>query len=290
MKKIFFYSFFTLLCIHRLSAQDAVAFKIKYLPDHTYDMGATTAFNFNINFKGNQQMLDMLTKQGITQPMAVTGNIDKSFTIKTGAGQADQSFPLVINSNGGKTNITINGKEIPALQNMNLANTNRTVYAHVDGQGHFEMDSIAGTPMAAKAMPDSNRKKISQMMNAFQNMVKFPDHPLKVGDSFTQRTPINLPTGGNNMNVDVEITYKLTRIENGNAYFDLDERLDVNLSVKKATIKLSGTGRGKMVYVINENFPSFQNSAIDMKIDVQADTAQINGTGTVTSGNKITFN
>jgi hypothetical protein len=287
MKKLILFCFISLLIVSQLKAQDAVSFRIKYLPNHTYETSGSVGLNFNVNLNGNPQMQEQLKKQGITQPLAIVGNLDKSFSITTGAIKADQSFPLVINTKGGSVNLTVNGKPIPAPPKMG---NDTKMYGHVDGDGHLEMDSIAGKPMMGKAMTDSNAKKASQMMANFQQMIKFPDRPMKIGDTFTQGMPINIPMGGNNTAIDVKITYKLTRIADGNAYFDLDEHIDLDLMVKKATVKVTGNGKGTMVYAMKDNFPSSNNNAIQMKIEAKMDAMQVSGSGSLTNENKTAIN
>src|SRR5471030_2255440 len=95
MKKLCLYA---LLCLFftQLKAQDGVVFKIKYLPNHNYQMAVNMGIKFNVTVSGDQKILDMLSAQGITQPVIADIALGLGGSMKTGAAGSDGTFPLSI--------------------------------------------------------------------------------------------------------------------------------------------------------------------------------------------------
>ena len=127
-------------------------------------------------------------------------------------------------------------------------------------------------------MRDTAQQKIAQMMNMVQHNVKFPDRPLHVGDSFTQDMPLGIPMGGNNMNMDSKVVYKLVNIADGKAYFDISQSMNMAIPVKGQTINLTGSGVGKMVYDIKNSFPTQFKSNMTIKFTGNIDKLGIDAT------------
>src|SRR6185503_15911901 len=114
---------------------------------------------------------------------------------------------------------------------------------------------------------------------------KFPEKPMKPGDSFTQTMPFNMPMkdGGGDIKVEASVTYKLTSISDGKAYFDMTPSFSMNVTVKKISVDMSGTGTGKMVYSIKDNFPVSKSGSFDLKLKVTSEKVNVDGTAVITS-------
>ena len=110
------------------------------------------------------------------------------------------------------------------------------------------------------------------------------------GETFTQESPINLPIAGLNMQFAVKIVYKLTKISNNVAYFDLDESMDPNMSGKKGSVNMTatgtGAGKGSLSYDIAQNYPSILNTNLDFKIKMLIGDLTMNCTAKMSSVNK----
>jgi hypothetical protein len=163
-------------------------------------------------------------------------------------------------------------------------NSETTIYGQVK-EGIFKADS-----MKAKGLTDTAEKKISQMMNAIQNKVKFPDHPLHVGDTFTQEVPINIPMAESNGEITIKATYKLVSIADGNAYFDINQDANMQMNIKGASLTISGVGAGKMVFSMKNSFPSDYTTALNLKVDAKVNTLIVKGTMVINGTYKYTIN
>jgi len=276
MKKICLLAFLC-LGVTQLWAQKAVLFKVKYLPNHNYQSTINVDMKVNATVTGDQQVLDKLKEQGITQP--VNANLSLAFggLMKTGALAADKSIPVNMDYKINNISVTANGNQVPIPPKATEKDIK--LVGHISQDWKITLDSANG-----KAVADTAQQKVQQMMNMLQNQIKFPDKPLKPGDSFTQGGPINIPVkDSSNVKINAGVTYKLIRIADGKAYFDLIPNFSLNVQVKNLSVDMSGTGTGTMVYSIKDNFPLSKEGNITMKVKVTSPKVNVDGTAVVTS-------
>jgi hypothetical protein len=277
MKKICLLMFIC-LGVTRLWAQKAVLFKIKYLPDRNYQSNIRVDMKVNATVTGDQQVLDKLKEQGITQPVNANLSIALGGIMKTGALAADKSIPVNMDYKINNIAVTANGKQIPIPPKATEKDIK--LVGHISQDWRITLDSANG-----KAVADTARQKVQQMMNMLQKQIQFPDKPLKPGDSFTQRAPMNIPVGKDSTSakIDASVTYKLIKIADGKAYFDMIPNFSLNVLAGKASVNMSGTGTGTMVYSIKDDFPLSKEGNINLNIKVVTPKVNIDGTAVVTS-------
>ena len=282
MRKIFLIA---LLClaITQLQAQNSVVCKIKYLPNHTYQTATNLTMKILVNMNGNKEMIDKLSSQGITMPLNLDVKLALDGNLKSGSVGADNSFPLNMTYKINQLSIQANGKDIPMP--ANIEGKSFRIAAHSTQDGVLKVDSVDG-----KTARDSALKNNEQMMNMLRNAVKFPDRPLKAGDTFTIGSPITIPVKGNNAKLDFKVIYKLVSIADGKANFDIIQNLNMSFQMKKVNVSLSGTGNGKMAYSIKDNMPLNTGSDFNMKIKVVVDTLNVDGTATMNVGTTSVIN
>lgn len=251
----------------KASAQQTVLFKMKYMPQRTYGILMNMKAEIHADLSGNQEIIDKLKEKGITMPLVADIGFNTTGTTKTGVLGADNSFPLTMSFQIGQPNITLNGKSTPIPIPQKPA---EIVYAHVLADGILKGDSISGK----KA--DSSGKAALQLMNTVQKNIKFPDHPIKVGESFTQEIPFNMPNMGNS-SVDSKAVYTLVSITDGKAYFDISQTINMKMNIQQAQVTIAGSGSGKMVYSIKDSFPISYNTIINMNVDGAVSTVTVKG-------------
>jgi len=283
MKKIYLYA---LLCLSftQLKAQDGVVFKIKYLPNHNYQSTIDMGLKLNLTITGDPQILEKLSSQGITQPVKADIKLGMGGTLKTGAMLSDNTFPLTIDYKISELSVSANGKQIPIPPKI--------TETEIKGSGHaskgwqIQLDSVMG-----KKIADTAQQKMKQMMDLVQKQIQFPDKPLKPGDSFTQGGPMNIPISeGNNIKMSAGVTYKLISISDGKAFFDMTPNFSMDFTMKGVAINFNGTGTGKMVYSIKDNFPLSKDGTINMVLKVNAGKVNVDGTAVVTTSYTGTVN
>ncbi|MBS1521330.1 MAG: hypothetical protein JST50_10055 [Bacteroidetes bacterium] len=277
MKKIFLLAF---ICFSftQLWAQHGVVFKLKYLPNHNYQTNVSLEMKATATVTGDSLIINKLKEQGITQPVNANVSLALAGVMKTGALGADQSVPINMDYKITNISVSANGNQVPIPPKATEKDIKMS--GHVTQDWKIKIDSAYG-----KAVADSAQKKMEQMMNMMQKQIQFPDKPLKPGDSFTQGGPMNIPVGkeGNSVKVDMGITYKLVRIADGKAYFDMIPNFNMNLQIGKVSADMSGTGTGNMVYSIKDSFPISKVGTVNIKIKVTSPKINVDGTAVATS-------
>ena len=279
MKKIILAALLSLIFV-QLKAQDGVVFKIKYGPNKTYKSDIGIVIKLNANVTGDPGILDKLKSSGITSPITVNMEMGASGTMQTGSLAADGSFPINMEYKVTKLTVGANGHEAPIPPT--ISEKVMKVAAHINKDGLMVVDSADG-----KRTDDSTKQKIQQMTSLFQKQIKFPDKALKPGDSFTQENPMNIPLGnkmGGSVKVNYAVTYKLTSIADGKAYFDVTPNFSMDFGIQgKMTVNITGTGTGKLVYSIKDSFPISNTGDYTMTFKVTSPQVNVDATGSVTS-------
>lgn len=282
MKKYLFVSFL-ILSVGFTKAQDGVIFKIKFLPSHTYQIATNVSGVVTTDLSGNKDLAEKLASKGITQPLVGNVQFDNKTTATTGALSADNTFPVtMVKGAMPNINISINGKQIPIPAPKGAE---MKFYGHVSTDGKLNLDSVGG-----KKLDYSTAAPIKKMMNSMMGAVNFPEHPIKVGESFTQTVPFNLPMTNKGIDISIKVIYKLTSISGDNAYFDIAQVLDMKLDLKNINLSLTGNGSGKMVYDIKNNYPSSSNSDMKMFITVKSDKINAVATAKISTNTSYQIN
>lgn len=283
MKKIYLLA---LLCLAltQVKAQDGVLFKIKYAPNKNYQTTVGISMKVNATLSGDTALIAKLSSQGITQPVIAAIELGLNGNAKTGASGADNSFPVAIDYKVSNISVTANGKQMPIP--LKITEKDMKAMGHITPDGQIKIDSTG-----VKKMNDTTEKKMKQMMDMVQKMIKFPDKPLKPGDSFTQDAPVNMPVSGDNkIKMNGGVTYKLISVSDGKAYFDMVPTFSVDFKIRNTAISVAGSGTGKMVYSIKDNFPLSKTGTFNMKIKVTSPKLNIEGTAVVTSNYNCNVN
>jgi hypothetical protein len=267
MKKVLYLAL--LLSAVKLQAQQSATFKIKYLPNHTYDGAVNLKAVCHVNLSGNDSLIAKITAKGITLPLAANLDLKMNLSTKTGGAAADQSIPATMKIGFDDLGVELNGNKLPIP--LESFGKGVSVVGHFDRDGVFQSDSAGG-----KAISDSVALKVKQMTNGFQKNIKFPDHPMKVGETFTQGLPLNLPITDSKLKIDAKTVYTLTSIADG-------------FAIKGNTLTISGGGSGKMVYSLKDNFTTDYAITFNLKINGLIAKMQIDATADFEMGYKYTI-
>lgn len=265
MKKITY--IIALACLSlAVKAQVPVVFKLKFLPDHEYNGTMKMAIDMQMNgmplpaktTKTKAKAKPTAKPHAMSTKMEMTMKMD----IKTGAVVPANIFPVTVKYDNLSIKVTLNNKEMPSPKNPLIG---QVVYGNSDLDGKFQIDSISGM-----GTNEQMKGLMTQMVNKLQGQVKFPDHPLAIGESFTQEMPVNIPAGGMNLDMTAKITYKLTDIKANLAYFDTKMTMSFGGDMQKNNLKMNGTGsgNGKMVYNIGESYFNSMTQNMDLSYNM----------------------
>ena len=115
----------------------------------------------------------------------------------------------------------------------------------------MSLDSVAGI----KAN-DSVKVALMKMIKNIQGNIEFPDKAMKVGDTFVQTIPMDIPILGANAKIIGKTTYKLIGIQDNKAYFDINMVMTMDMAGKGMTMDVTGGGDGKMVFDTINGYPT----------------------------------
>ncbi len=263
---------FVSLCALTAAAQKTVTFKVAFKPKTVYTQNMTQTATNNISYKASEEILGMLEAQGVTNP-TITDNKTTSMSVTT----------------TGK----LTGTEIPLTTKMSLdAGTpekiipdNTMLYGRVKQDGLPVFDSIQAPGMNAQL-----KEIFIKTTQATLAQIIIPEHKVKVGQAFTVNTPLSIPVGPAMMNINDAATYKLIKVEGTKAHFDVNHAYTIDTDVNGQPIKGSGTGTGKLVHDLANNFILKQDATMTMQMgfDTNGITMDIKSNTTIAMDCTIT--
>jgi len=261
MSRILFTLIASFLFIPLLFSQEtSVIFKAGYMPEKEYRTIQSTTITGLMDFKVDKKTKNVLEESGISLPMKMSGKNESETIITTGSIK-DDVFPVSFRYNKSMSSSSIAGK----IQEEEESPFTKCVIYGVCNNSIVTIDSIAG-----EYLDEAQKSLLSKTIESIQNLIKFPDHPLKIGETFTQKIPLSIPVPGiENTDITVVSKYKLTKIADGKAYFDLQQKLLFNMDAESNEIKLKGGGKGKAEYDIANNIISYSRSAILLKMKMK---------------------
>jgi hypothetical protein len=260
-------------------AQESILFKIKFLPNNLYESTLNTNMNMEMNFFGDSASLKRIKDKGIKLPMMLSSVTNMNFSIKTGSLKSDKDYNIEICYKDINSKQTINGNEKEGQANPLKG---ETIFGNYTADGKIHVNSMSGGDLN-----DGVRHQLEEMLDNLINQIKFPTERMKIGDTFNQEIPFVLPVAGTNLKATIKITYKLTKIEDQLAYFDLDESMDLNLAIEKdskiITVNGSGIGSGNLIYNVKKNYAPKRNATLTMNYKMLMGTITVTGKADITS-------
>src|SRR5579863_8608735 len=229
--------------------QRPILFKIKYQPDRTYESTVSMTSNIEMNIENlSKDDSDKMAKKGITMPMIATTSTISDGSVITGKPNDNNVFPIIFKYNNVTNKVTLSGKEVPEEQSPLIGHA---MYGTDTEAGDMHLDSISG------ALKDTSLR--AELQNVFKNSInelKLPEKTVKVGDTLFLEILYNMPMGGVDTKFKVKATYRLVSIKKGMANFEIYQSVQFKMNNADTTSAFigNGSGSGKMVYSIKENF------------------------------------
>jgi hypothetical protein len=241
-------SLFVSLATFTAIAQQTVTFKMGYKPLTSYTQSNVQTTKNEVSYKGTDEILASLEAQGIQNP-TVTENKTTINSVVTTGKLAGVEMPVTMKlsvDNGAGNKIVPDGT---------------MVYGKAKQEGLPVFDSINAPGMEA------NIKDIFlKSMQASISQLAVPEKKVKVGETFTVNLPLSLPMGPATLKMDDAATYKLIKVEGRKAYFDVTHVYIINSEVNGEQLKGTGTGSGKIVHDLDNNYFLKQDMTMDMEM------------------------
>jgi hypothetical protein len=228
------------LCIFSIAnCQDAVHFSMGVLPNINYDNTIVQKIRIELNLDSSKaEMISKMEANGMKNPTIQVEETRIEAFIKSG--------PL--NSQTGKmpvvTTIQASDEKISKLL------TPETKFIGTARLNELPVyDSISGINLDI-----TKKAQMLKLISSF-SQITLPNKNMKPGESDTLHTPICIPVGGVNMNMDYITIYHLKSIRGTTALFDVTVNFNLNMEVKDLPVAGNGSGDGQMEYDLKNQYP-----------------------------------
>ena len=223
-------------------AQETFQFKLKYHPESSYQMDMDMQMNMQMQMAGDEKLSNELsqveTKMDMSfQTLTVTKEMDK---------EGDLPFEIFYKKLDSKMNV--NGQEIPMDQD---AITKELLKIKINGIENEKGRQYSSDEMTGNL---SNMKDLyDNMMNSMSMFMIFPKETFKIGDMHKVIIPFKMPLQqGVDIEMNIKGMYKLLKIADGKAYFD---------------VEMTSVGNIKMPSQLNINFDEYKlNGSLTMNV------------------------
>jgi len=256
-----YYLLLAIICFNALGqAQNEVLFKSVFHPNTEYITTMITTSKSEVKFDGSKEMLENLKANGVQNPILVESSNSVVSSIKTQELLSDDTFDAVMTYQKVHTIQTQNGQSTQQkspLEGMRIE-------GKYDSNNKFKVDTIIG-----ENINEALRTTLTSTLENVQEQIKFPDYPLKQGDTFNQTLPMTIPVAGvQNVQVVIKTDYLLKEIENDLATFDITQTVELEMDIENSTITATGNGTGISQYSISKEFITKYESNLTMELTV----------------------
>ncbi|MBW8683577.1 hypothetical protein [Chitinophaga rhizophila] len=237
-------------------AQKKVLLKMIMAPNKTYKTLMTNVMDMEMTVKGDSAMIAQITSSGMQLPIVMHMTQDMVVSTKTGAQGTDKKMPITMTYDKVSLKQSVAGQET-------IQDTNPFADAVIEGSatadGKISVDTIKGS------IDEALKTSLRQLVNTVQGNVKFPGSEMKVGDSFEQEVPMNLPIPQADMKMKINTKYILKEIKDNKAIFDLKHDIVMDLSMDQNDNKGNGVGTGMGIMVFDMSKNTLQQSDSDIR-------------------------
>jgi hypothetical protein len=237
--------------------KNELLFKIQYNPETKYEQTLDQSNHMELKYAGEPEFMQTLKDKGVQNPTIVDNHSVIESVMKTGKLSDKTNFPLAIEFI--KTTNSDNKIQIP---------DGTIIYGKGTLNNLPTLDSIT-----SKGLSEELKKNIMQTMQSFFTQLNIPERKVKVGEVFDLDTPLLIPLAGMQMDMTITTTYKLLSIKNNVADFDFSQVYTMKTNATKFPINATGTGKGKLLYDVVNNFN--QNYQIDMEMTAKVKIEKI---------------
>ncbi len=262
-KLIGIFLFFTQLVFSQV-----VELKLNVLPNNIIETKVESENEILIDIvNANKEVMDTFKKRGQKFPSVMKQHTEMNILTESFLEDKFGNLPIKTVITNNETFYINNGKKIKIEDDSNrLKNLEMKMLQDKNG-------SIKILRIVSNTLKEQEKNTITKMM---EQLYKLPlsNQEFKIGDSFTEKTPMQMPIEGMIIDMVQHTKYTLTKIESGKAYFDVAVSFDMNFSEKQLELNLemNGYGLGELVYDINKqldisnNLTTHLNAIMDAKI------------------------
>ncbi len=228
-----------LLCCLSFTAQsqDKILFHVHHKPEMTYEQMDNSTSQTTIKYSGSKEFITKMEEKGMKNPTIKTEKNTTKTQTTTGK-MKDNQFPVLMNFL--ETSNSEGKKPVP---------DGTLLHAHCELGKLPTIDSIE-----SKDMNEELKQQMLPVLQSAFSQLTYPKKEVKIGESFSDKTPLSIPMGGASLDMDITSTYKLLSVKNGLAIFDVKQVYTMKTKIEDLKMSATGSGKGTITYDIANNF------------------------------------
>lgn len=238
MKKLTLLLFLIAIQLGVAQTKDELQFKTQYNPETKYDQTIDQTSHYELKYSGTPEFIHKLKDKGIQNPTISDNHSLIESVFKTGKLTNNSYFPL-----------TIEFLKTTSSDNKIIIPDGTIIYGKGTIGNMPTLDSIV-----SKGLTEELKKTMLQGIQATFAQLNFPERTVKVGDSFSIDSPLSIPIAGTNLDMTITTNYTLLSIKNDIADFDISQVYKMKTTITKYDMNGTGSGIGKLLYDIKNNF------------------------------------
>ncbi|MGY6562146.1 MAG: hypothetical protein ACXITV_08565 [Luteibaculaceae bacterium] len=237
-----------------------VIFKSTFLPEKVYITISTTDSKNILHLSGPEERLSIIKTSGFEFPIESLNETQIQTEMKNGVKQEDESFSFTILYKSINSTTIQNGKK----EEIENPITGLIV------EGKYKPDNqVEVLNIISDKVDNATKNIIRTSLETFMQSIPFPENPMKIGDSFNQIVPMTIPVADlASVNIIISTVYTLDEVKETNAYFSINQKIELNMNQESATIKAEGIGSGDAIYDTNYNFVKDFGTNLQMTVSV----------------------
>src|SRR6218665_3638061 len=237
-------------------AQDEVLFKLQYKPEMIYTQTLEQVTGSVIRYKASNELLEKLKEKGIENPTVNTKKTKTQSVIKTGK------------ATEGRFKFTMEFVQSENSEASGETPEKTMLYGEGTTTGMPKIDSMS----SSKEVTDEYKKAYIQTIQSTFSQITFPEKKMKPGQKFSVETPLSLPVAGMTIDMVITTNYKLVKIANGQANFDIKQTCTMKTTVAEYNITATGGGNGKLVYDLASDYYTAYTMNFDLAMRMKLES------------------
>jgi len=178
----------------------------------------------------------------------------------------DNTLPFISEYISHATHIIKNGQKTKIDSSKDNLVGAKFYFSQLEN-GEMKLNKIDSDTLSKK-----DKQLMFQIISNVPNLSPMENKSFKIGDSFTDKTPINMPLGMINLSLIQKTTYSLKNIKNNLAFFDVKATFEADLNMKEKMEELNmnfnGFGEGEVIYNISQQLETKNNFLMNFEADL----------------------
>lgn len=253
-------------------AGEKVELKFAYMPKTHYTIKETSTHDMTMKLDNPFAVPEEVRNKF---PMSIDSRGNRVIEIVTGSLAEGGTFPITFEVTKDEQNASINGGFPQRIDSGASKLVGVRAHGTTDSGGNLKFSKFDG-----KELSQEDQKLIASVFDQVgKSLSQLESKPVSVGESFTQKVPINIPVPGvASVTLDMTVVYKLVGVKDKTADFDAAYTLKLAASTESEPgkkIEAVGDGTGKLVYDIQRKVALQNTNNITMQMTIPLDGAAI---------------